>query len=181
MQNKHKSADSVLNEIIIRKSKVSDLSGIAKLTKEGVDSGKWLYTGSNKFKKEKIEKLKKSIISKKPELYHFIAIDKKNKKIVGMCHCSFKKSGRTRHRVDCGWSIHPDYFGQGIGTKMLSYMLDYLKKKGFKRAEAEMAIVNKASWKLALKCGFKIEGTKKKALLTDDGKYIDTYIVGKML
>lgn len=34
---------------------------------------------------------------------------------------------------------------------------------------------------MALRCGFSIEGTKKKALLTDDGKYIDTYIVGKIL
>jgi RimJ/RimL family protein N-acetyltransferase len=34
---------------------------------------------------------------------------------------------------------------------------------------------------MALKCGFKIEGIKKKAMLMDDGKYIDTYIVGKIL
>lgn len=50
-----------------------------------------------------------------------------------------------------------------------------------KLAEAEIAIKNVASWKMALRCGFNIEGTKKKALLTDDGKYIDTYIVGKIL
>lgn len=58
--------------------------------------------------------------------------------------------------------------------------LEFAKKKGFKRAEAEMAIKNKSSWKLAKKCGFKIEGIKKKALLTDDGRYIDTYVVGKV-
>ena len=47
--------------------------------------------------------------------------------------------------------------------------------------EAEMAIKNVWSWKMALKLWFKIEWTKKKALLTDDGKYIDTYIVWKIL
>ena len=88
---------------------------------------------------------------------------------------------RLRHRGELGWGVHPDYQGKGIATKMLTEALKFAKKKGFKRAEAEMAIENKASWKLALRCGFKIEGTKKKAMLTDDGRYIDTYIVGKIL
>ena len=73
------------------------------------------------------------------------------------------------------------FFMKGVGTKLLRTALQFAKKKGFKRAEAEMAIKNKGSVKLAKKLGFKIEGTKKKALLTDDGKYIDTYIVGKIL
>lgn len=77
--------------------------------------------------------------------------------------------------------IHPDFTGQRLGTKLLNFALEDAKKKGFKRAEAEMAVKNIGSWKMALKCGFKIEGTKKKALLTDDEKYIDTYIVGKIL
>jgi RimJ/RimL family protein N-acetyltransferase len=86
-----------------------------------------------------------------------------------------------RHRVDYGLGVHPDYFGRGIGTKLLKFVLDDAKKSGFKRIEGEIAIKNKASWKMALKCGFKIEGIKKKAMLMDDGKYIDTYIVGKIL
>jgi RimJ/RimL family protein N-acetyltransferase len=93
----------------------------------------------------------------------------------------FRRTGRLRHRADVGWSVHPDYQKQGIGTKLLKHTLDFAKKKGLKRVEAEMAIKNKGSWKLALKLGFKIEGTKKKGLLTDDGKYIDTYFVGKLL
>ena len=80
-----------------------------------------------------------------------------------------------------GWGVHPEYQGKGIGTKLLKESLKYAKKKGFKRAEAEMAIENKGSWKMALKNGFKIEGKKEKALLTDDGRYIDTYIVGRIL
>lgn len=169
------------SNIVIRKAKLGDEQGIVNLMKEGLRRKNWLYTGANHVSKDRLEKVKKQLSTKLNERYSFVAIDRKTGKIVGLTHASFKRSGRTRHRIDCGWSLHPDYQGKGIGTKMLNYMLDYAKKKGFKRAEAEMAIVNKASWKLALKCGFKIEGTKKKALLTDDGKYVDTYIVGKIL
>ena len=113
--------------------------------------------------------------------YDIIPVDKLKQKIVAHIGYHFKKSGRDRHVIDLGWIVHPDYEGQGIGSKMLKSILEDAKKRGFKRAEAEMAIKNIGSWKIALKNGFKIEGIKKKALLTDDGEYIDTYIVGKIL
>lgn len=49
-----------------------------------------------------------------------------------------------------------------MGTNLLQFAINEAKKKGFKRAEAEMAIKNIGSWKVALKCGFTIKGTKKK-------------------
>jgi RimJ/RimL family protein N-acetyltransferase len=168
--------------IIIRKAKLGDEIGIAEMTKVGVETKNWVYTGSNTVPdKEKVEKMKKGFVDKNPDSFSFIAIDKKNKKIIGSTFFSFKKKGRIRHRINMGWGVHPEYQGKGIGTKLLKESLKYAKKKGFKRAEAEMAIENKGSWKMALKNGFKIEGKKEKALLTDDGRYIDTYIVGRIL
>ena len=55
------------------------------------------------------------------------------------------------------------------------------KRKGFRRIEAEAAVENAGSVKLAKKCGLKIEGRKKAGLLLDDGRYVDTYIFGKIL
>ena len=169
-------------EIIIRKAKLGDEVGIAKMISEGIKSKNWAYTGANKCPdKKKIMKMKEGFNKKNPDSFSFVAINKTINKIVGSSTSSFKSKGRVRHRIDMGWGIHPDYQGKGIGTRLLLEELKYAKKRGFKRAEAEMAIENKGSWKLALKCGFKIEGTKKKALLTDDGRYIDTYIVGRIL
>lgn len=170
------------NEIIIRKAKPGDEKGITNMIKIGFENKNWIYTGNNVSPdKNKIKKMRKDFANKNAERFSFIAIDTKNKKIVGSMTSSFKKIGRLRHRIDMGWGVHPDYQGKGIGTRLLKESLKYAKKKGFKRAEAEMAIENKGSWRLALKCGFKIEGRKKKALLIDDGKYVDTYIVGRML
>ncbi len=50
-----------------------------------------------------------------------------------------------------------------------------------KRLEAEMVAKNTASVRLAEKFGFKREGTKRKAFLSDDGKYLNTYIYGELL
>ncbi|MEK6913382.1 MAG: GNAT family protein [Nanoarchaeota archaeon] len=169
------------NKIMIRKAKPGDEIGIAEMRKIGLKKGNWGYTGSNKVpNKKKLNEWRKGF-NKNSESFSFVAIDKSNNKIVGSTTSSFKKSGRLRHRINMGWGIHPDYQKMGIGTKLLQESLKYAKKIGFKKAEAEMAIENKGSWKLALKNGFKIEGRKEKALLTDDNRYIDTYIVGRIL
>lgn len=170
------------NQIIIRKAKAGDEIGIADMVKIGLKTKNWAYTGSNiSPDKIKLKKWKKGFSDKNTEVFSFVAVDKLNKKIIGSITSSFKKNGRLRHRINMGWGVHPDYQKKGIGTMLLKKSLAYAKKKGFKRAEAEMAIKNKGSWKLALKCDFKIEGKKKKALVTDDGKYIDTYIMGREL
>ncbi|MEK6848576.1 MAG: GNAT family N-acetyltransferase [Nanoarchaeota archaeon] len=171
-----------MNDILIRKAKPGDEIGIAQIRKEGLIRKNWLYTGGNKApSKEKIKKMRKDLSTKNPENICLVAVDKSREKIIGSIFGGFKKDGRLRHRIELGWGVHPDYQGRGIGTRLLETMLQQAKKKGFKRAEAEMAIENIASWKLALKFGFKIEGVKKRALLTDDNRYIDTYIVGKLI
>ena len=167
--------------ITIRKLRKGDEEGRAEVVNEGLGRKNWKYTGINKpLSKKDIIKLKKDITKKKNN-YHFVAIDKEKNKIVGLIELSFKKIGRKRHRANFGWGVHPDYQKKGVGTKLLKTALQFAKKKGFKRAESEMAIKNESSVKLAKKFGFKIEGIKKKAILTDEGKYIDTYIVGKIL
>ncbi len=173
--------DKSNSDIIIKRGKLADAKRIIDMQREGLKRKNWIYTGSNEVTKDKLKKLKESFKSKNPDSYVFIAIDKKINKLVGSMGIHFRKKGRLRHRIEMGWGIHPDYQGRGIATRLMNETLKFAKKKGFKRAEAEMAIRNTGSWKLAKKCGFKIEGTKKKALLTDDGKYIDTYIVGKLL
>ncbi len=165
--------------IKIRKAKLGDEIGISKVVKEGLKRKSWKYTGTNKYTKKKLESLKNSLSAKSTSRC-FIAIDSKTNNIIASIHYEFKKVGRIKHVIGLGWGVHPDFEGQGIGTRLLNFALNDAKKRGYKRAEAEIAVENIASWKMALKCGFEIEGTKKKALLTDDERYIDTYIVGKL-
>lgn len=168
-------------KMVLRKAKPEDAEGIATLIREGLKRKTWIYTATTTYGKKKLENLKKTLSNKDSGFRFFVAVDKETNKIIGNAVYNFPKKGRLRHRVDFGWGVHPDYEGEGIATKVLNFALEDAKKEGFKRAEAEFAVENVASYKLALKCGFKIEGTKRKAMLTDDNRLIDTYIVGKLL
>jgi len=117
---------------------------------------------------------------KKNELI-FVAVDKRTGKIVGNCSFFAEDRGRTRHRGKLGWAVSPTYFKKGIATKLVNATLKEAKRRGFTRAEAEAAVKNVASVRLAKKCGFKIEGRRKNGLLLDDGGYADTYLFGKIL
>jgi len=170
-----------MNDIVIRKAKKGDETGIARMIKEAIKKKAWPYTGMVKYTKQKFHSLKKLLASKSKTVIIFVAEDRVNKRIAGNSNYSFQKSGRLRHRVDIGWMVHPDYMRKGIGTRLLNAVLEDAKKKGYKRAEAEVAVENKASLKLAKKYCFKIEGRKRKALLLDDERMVDTYVFGKLL
>ncbi len=164
----------------IRKAKLGDEIGIAQLFKECIEQNFWKYTATNKYNESLLEKLKISLSSQTSNSRYFVALSSENK-IIGSASYKFNTEGRMKHRIDMGWGVHPDFAGKGIGTRLVGLVITEAKKEGFVKAEAEIAIENISSWKLALRCGFEIEGVKKKALLTDEGEYIDTFIVGKLL
>ncbi|MFA5993057.1 MAG: GNAT family protein [Candidatus Pacearchaeota archaeon] len=168
------------NEIIFRKAEVGDETGIAELFNYGLKTKKFLYMGSDKlYDKEGVKKLRKRLSDKSSNSFNLIALD--NDRIIGRVFFHGTKENKLKHRVEFGWMVHPDYQGRGIGTKLLNLALKYAKERGFKKADTEMSIKNIPSFKLAKKCGFKIEGTKKVGMLLDNGKYSDTYIMGKIL
>jgi RimJ/RimL family protein N-acetyltransferase len=169
------------NEYLIRKAKKGDGKRWVEMWNEGIKRKFFVYNGNNKLRTKKdIAKANKKYSSKSKNEFTFFAVDKKSGKIIGSCFSNQEK-GRTRHRVEFGWMVHPDYSNKGIATSLVKRAIKEAKKRGIKRAEAEAAKENIASIKLAKRCGFKIEGTRKKGLLTDDGRYIDTYLFGQVL
>lgn len=168
--------------MIIRKARKGDGKGFCELWNEGLKRKFFVYNGGNIFRKvEDIKKADKRYTSQNKYSISFLAFDKETRKIVGGSSYSAKEKGRTRHRIELGWFVHLDYARKGIATRLVRAVLKEAKKNGFKRAEAEAAVVNIASVKLAKRCGFKIEGIRKAGLILDNGKYADTYLFGKLL
>lgn len=91
------------------------------------------------------------------------------------------KHGRSGHRGEAVWGVYPDYAKHGVGTKLLNAILAEARKKGFKRVEAEFAVANRASVRLATKCGFLVEGRRNADLILDNGTFADSYLFGKLL
>ena len=165
----------------VRKAESSDAIEIAEMANKSIERKTWLYTIETNYDDKKLNDLKEEISSSKSKKRFFVAADISQKKIVGVSSYSFSKNPRIKHKINLSMGVHPDYVGQGIGTKLYEFALEDAKKSGFKKVQGEIVTKNTASLNLAKKFGFEIEGVRKKDFLTEEGNYMDSYIVGKIL
>ncbi len=167
--------------IVIRPVVRSDFPKMAEMRNEGMRNGFNKYTGRNtSVTKKDIGRYQDEFDEHKKRRFLFVAEDSITNKIVGIADFHSGK-GRTRHRGEMGWSVRKSYSGRGIGTKLVRAVIKEARRRGFRKVEAEAAAENVPSVKLAKRCGFRIEGRKKAGLLLDDGRYVDSYIFGKVL
>jgi RimJ/RimL family protein N-acetyltransferase len=72
--------------------------------------------------------------------------------------------------AECAYWVLPDSRGSGVASHALSALAGWaLDEVGFHRLELEHSVVNEASCRVAAKCGFALEGTRRSALLHTDG------------
>lgn len=86
----------------------------------------------------------------------------------------------TDHLAQFGMMILKEYWGQGLGTRLLQIMESHAKKVGVSRIEAMVRIGNDRGEHLYKKNGFVIEGTRKKAAFIN-GTFWDEYFIAKLL
>lgn len=79
-------------------------------------------------------------------------VAKTNERVVGFVGIH-RMSGLMKHIGEVGITVHPDYQGEGIGTKLLKTAIELAKKKGFKRLEADTLANNKPMIRIAEKAG----------------------------
>jgi len=168
-------------EVSIRMARKGDAKGVVAFWNEALNSGHLKYTGNNRRRgKADIKKFDESYSKRNRGSFSFLALSGEGK-IIGVSSFDSGRYGRTRHLGGMGWSVHQSYTRKGIGTMLLRAVLEEAKRRGFKRAEAEAAVENIASVRLAKRLGFRIEGRKKAGLVLENGRYVDTYIFGKIL
>lgn len=169
-------------KIEIRQARKGDAKGIVKFRNDMTRKGFGNYTGTNRMLTAKdIKRYDAGYAKHSRDDIIMVAVDRDNGRVVGVSGFKAKSTGRTRHRGESGWMVHHDYWGRGIATMLQMAVMKEARRRGFKRVEAEAAVVNTASVRLARKLGFKIEGRRKAGLLLDNGKYADTYLFGKLL
>jgi RimJ/RimL family protein N-acetyltransferase len=83
------------------------------------------------------------------------------------------KYGSTSHKDEIGYWLGKPYRRKGLMTRALKLFTEHVMSQyGLVRLEATIFDYNTASQDLVEKCGYKYEGTLKKAYFKD-GKYID--------
>ncbi len=166
----------------IRLAKKGDGKELIGLLNEGFRKGFGVYNNNNfVYGTKDVRERNKKLAERGKNNFSFVAVDIATNEIVGECSFSTEKRGRIRHRGEVGWVVHPDYARRGIATRLLRAVLGEAKRRGFKKAGAEMAAAKIPSVRLAKKFGFKIEGKRRAGLRLDSGKYVDTYVFGKIL
>jgi GNAT superfamily N-acetyltransferase len=102
--------------------------------------------------------------------------------VQGICIAEVGDTANTSH---VGWlrvDVHPDFRGQGIGTKLLETMFEVAKKQGIRRLEITSYEDNIRGRKLFQSLGFKTEGKHFDARRDPKtGKLLDTYTLAKLL
>ncbi|MBX7147159.1 MAG: GNAT family N-acetyltransferase [Alphaproteobacteria bacterium] len=86
----------------------------------------------------------------------------------------------THHIGKFGMMILKDYWGQGLGRKMLEIMIPHAKSVDIKKIEAMVRTTNERGVKLYQSLGFNNEGIRKKAALIEKN-FLDEYFIAKFL
>lgn len=76
------------------------------------------------------------------------------------------------HVASLGLSIHPDYWGKGVATRLIKSAIKLAREKGLRRLEIETLAENKPMRRVAVKTGFKLERIRKERVMKN-GSYHD--------
>jgi len=86
----------------------------------------------------------------------------------------------VQHVGQFGMMVFKEYWGQGIGSKLLKFQEIHAQKIGIHRIEATVRLKNDRGLALYERQGFKIEGTKKAAAKIDE-EFQDEFLIAKIL
>jgi putative acetyltransferase len=75
--------------------------------------------------------------------------------------------------------IKPEYWGRGIGKRVIQHLEDEARERGYLRMECLVAATNLRAIRLYENLGYEREGSKKKAFW-DDGRFTDLIMMGKV-
>lgn len=101
-------------------------------------------------------------------------------KMVGNISIFTSTNPRMAHSAGLGMSVHPDYWGMGVGSMLMEAILDIADNwLNLKRVELDVNIDNPAGVRLYQKFGFVIEGTKRFHNF-GDGRWVDSYFMGRI-
>lgn len=87
---------------------------------------------------------------------------------------------QTAHVLKVGLHLTEAYRGQGIGSEMLKYAVEWAEEHGFKKMEASIFTTNKRSLHLFGRAGFEEECKKRKQFRVGN-EFIDEVCMGKLL
>ena len=85
-----------------------------------------------------------------------------------------------RHCAEIGYFVDETYWGRGIACEAVRFVEEVaFNEMGMVRIEINMVKANKASERVAIKCGYRKEGIGRSKLPLGD-RYVDCYVYAKV-
>lgn len=101
--------------------------------------------------------------------------------IAGLSTITSSHKIKSRHDAELGIVVAKKYQGKGIGTSLITQVIDWVKGNGITtRMSLEVRADNVKAVEIYLKFGFVVEGCRKNSTLLN-GTYYDDYVMGMML
>jgi putative acetyltransferase len=104
-----------------------------------------------------------------------------DRRIVGLAMIGKGTRERRRGVGDLAMYLHQDFQNAGLGTAMLSRLLNLAEKEGLHRIGIRVVADNKIAIRLYEKFGFRGEGILKESYFGQDKRYHDELVMGLVL
>jgi putative acetyltransferase len=100
--------------------------------------------------------------------------------VVGFLHVEVKQAARRHHAAEFAIAVDPAHFGQGVGSALMTAMIDLCDNwLNLHRIELTVFVDNAAAIALYRKFGFEIEGTSRDFAFRE-GRYVDVHHMGRI-
>ena len=105
-----------------------------------------------------------------------------NDEIAGLVNITADQRKRVRHIGDLFIVIGKKYWNNGLGSLLLEEVVEWAQASGIlRRLQLTVQTRNQAAVHLYQKHGFVIEGRQERGAYIEEGKFIDVYLMGKLI
>ncbi|MEM9719031.1 MAG: GNAT family N-acetyltransferase [Bacteroidota bacterium] len=164
----------------IEEATTGDAQEVIQYFKVVADETSFLSFGSTEFNKT-VEVERKIIAQHREAENQLFILAKIQEKIAGILTVSANQKMRMKHKGEVGISVLQAYWGQGIGTTLMEYMIAWAKSNGMTRKlNLYVAVNNTTAIGLYKKMGFVEEGKMRRDSLIN-GDFVDCYCMGLLI
>ncbi|KEK21167.1 GNAT family N-acetyltransferase [Bacillus gaemokensis] len=158
--------------INIRKAKVKDAREIVAIKKEIVETTEF-FLRSPEEPQEKAEEYQKKIQTRQKNGGLTLVVEF-NDQVIGFLSFSRSSYIRLHHAGSFGMGIKQEFSNIGIGTKFLSYFIEWAKEQeGLEKICLDVFSNNERAINLYKRLGFREEGRQINQIRFKDGSYAD--------
>jgi RimJ/RimL family protein N-acetyltransferase len=126
------------------------------------------------------EGFKRVILNDSNQKNHLFLVAESDGKLVGFSRCEGSNLRRTSHKVEFGVCVLKDYWGNGIGKRLLIDSVRWAEEANIKKITLQVLETNESAIRLYKRHGFEIEGILRGDKLLSDGRYYNTIVMGRI-